>query len=54
MKYKLEVQDDRGFKNTLEFEADYIGDVVENFELFLRGSGFHQDSIRDYLHRDSE
>ena len=40
------------FKNTLEIEADYIGDVVENFELFLRGSGFHQGNIDEFLTKD--
>ena len=40
------------FKNTLEVEADYIGDVVENFELFLKGSGFHSDNIEEFLKKD--
>ena len=40
------------FKNTLEVEADYIGDVVENFELFLKGTGFHSDKIEEFLKKD--
>lgn len=40
------------FRNTLEFECEYIGDVVENFELFLRGTGFHQGNIGEYLTKD--
>lgn len=40
------------FKNTLEVEADYIGDVVENFELFLKGTGFHYGNIEEYFKKD--
>lgn len=40
------------FKNTVEVEADYIGDVVESFELFLRGTGFHQGNIDEFLAKD--
>jgi len=28
------------FRNTLEFDADHIEDVIGNLELFLKGSGF--------------
>jgi hypothetical protein len=38
------------FKTVLEVEADHIGDVVENFELFLRGVGFHEGSIQELLY----
>ena len=38
------------FKNTLEVEADHISDVVENFELFLRGVGFHERNIEELLY----
>jgi hypothetical protein len=27
-------------KNTTEFEVDFLPEVLENFELFLRGAGF--------------
>lgn len=40
------------FRNTLEVEADYIGDVVENFELFLKGTGFHSGNIEEYFKKD--
>jgi hypothetical protein len=28
------------FSNTTEFDAELIGDVIGNFELFLKGAGF--------------
>jgi hypothetical protein len=28
-------------KTTHEFDVDYIGDVLENVDLFLRGAGFN-------------
>jgi hypothetical protein len=28
-------------KTTVEFEKEYLPDVLENFEMFLRGSGYH-------------
>ena len=36
-------------KTTHEFEVDYIGDVLENVELFLRGVGFNQNGTLDYV-----
>lgn len=36
-------------KNTMEFEVDHIGDVVEYFEQFLRGSGYHFDGKLDFI-----
>ena len=52
MKFTFTSQSDNSplFKNTLEFECEYIGDVVENFELFLRGTGFHQGNIEELLY----
>lgn len=53
MKYTFKCElDDPPFSVEMKCEHDYIGDVVENFELFLRGVGFHQGSINDYLHKD--
>ena len=43
-------QTTKPFKNTLEVEVDHISDVVENFELFLRGLGFHEENINNYLY----
>ena len=40
------------FKNTLEVEADYIGDVIKNFELFLKGTGFHSGNIQEFFQKD--
>ena len=36
--------DNMGVVNTLEFEAEYLPDVVENLEIFLLGCGFVVES----------
>jgi hypothetical protein len=30
-----------GEKITTEFDKEHLSDIVENFEMFLRGAGFH-------------
>ena len=45
-KYKL-VMKELDFKNTLEFEADGLEDVVANMEIFLKGNGFFFDGALD-------
>jgi len=35
------------FKNTLEFEADGLEDVIANMEIFLKGNGFFFDGALD-------
>lgn len=35
------------FSNTLEFDAEMLPDVIGNFELFLKGSGFAFDGHVD-------
>lgn len=42
MKYTLTCEDNvtNNWKIASEFEADFIDDVIDNFELFLRGCGF--------------
>lgn len=39
-----------GSVNTLEFTADSITNVVDHFEQFLRGSGFHFEGHLDLCH----
>jgi hypothetical protein len=39
-------------KNTMEFEADQIGDVIVYFEQFLRGAGYHFDGYLDIVPHD--
>jgi len=36
-------------RTTHEFEVEYIGDVVQEFETFLRGSGFYFDGNLDFV-----
>jgi len=49
-RFSVEHTDDEGnltFGNTLEFTAEQLPDVVGNFELFLKGSGFAFDGHVD-------
>ena len=45
-KYKLQMKE-LDFKNTLEFEADGLEDVIANMEIFLKGNGFFFDGALD-------
>lgn len=33
--------DNEGLVNTLEFDADYLPNVLENLEIFLMGCGYY-------------
>ena len=55
MKYIFKQIDDiSGHKSetTLEFSADYLPDILEHFEMFLRGSGFHPSGTLDFVNYD--
>lgn len=58
MKYIFKQIDDISGSNavmTIEFNADTIYDVLEQFQFFLRGSGFHFDGNLDFVnHEDVE
>jgi len=41
-------------KHTTEFRADDLTTMLENFELFLRGAGFHFDGVLDVVKPDEE
>jgi hypothetical protein len=52
MKYIFKQIDDISGANavtTVEFNADTIPDILEHFEMFLRGSGFHPTGILDFV-----
>jgi hypothetical protein len=36
-------------ETTVEFSADYLPDILEQFEMFLRGSGFHFSGTLDFV-----
>ena len=36
-------------KTTVEFEKEFLPEVLENFENFLRGSGYHFDGTLDFV-----
>lgn len=40
--------------NTQEFTAVTINDVLENFEMFLRGAGYTIDGVIDIVPHDDE
>ena len=39
-------------ETTIEFSADYLPDILEHFEMFLRGSGFHPSGTLDFVNYD--
>jgi hypothetical protein len=55
MKYIFKQIDDiSGHKSetTLEFSADSLPDILEHFEMFIRGSGFHPSGTLDFVNYD--
>jgi len=52
MKYVFKQIDDISGANavtTIEFSADSLPDILEHFEMFLRGSGFHPTGTLDFV-----
>lgn len=52
MKYVFKQIDDISGSNavtTVEFSADYIGDILEQFQMFIRGCGFYVDGTLDFV-----
>ena len=52
MKYIFKQIDDisgRNAETTIEFSTDTLPDVLEHFEMFLRGSGFHPSGTLDFV-----
>ena len=52
MKYIFKQIDDISGANavtTIEFSADYLPDILEHVEMFLRGSGFHPTGTLDFV-----
>lgn len=41
-------------KITVEFEADTLSKVLENFEFFLSGAGFHNEGYLDFVSDDEQ
>ena len=41
-------------KHTTEFRADDLTTMLENFEMFLRGAGFHFDGVIDVVNPDAD
>ena len=39
-------------ETTIEFDADYLPDILQHFEMFLRGSGFHASGTLDFVGED--
>ena len=52
MKYVFKQIDDISGANavtTIEFSADYLPDILEHFEMFIRGSGFHPSGNLEFV-----
>jgi len=57
MKYILKQIDDISGANavtTIEFSADYLPDILEHVEMFLRGSGFIVSGKLDFVDYEDE
>ena len=57
MKYIFKQIDDISGHNaetTIEFSADSLPDILEHFEMFIRGSGFHPTGILDFVDEEDE
>ena len=55
MKYIFKQVDNISGSNavtSIEFDADYLPDILEHFEMFLRGSGFHPSGTLDFVDDD--
>ena len=55
MKYIFKQVDDISGANavtTIEFSADTLPSILEHFEMFLRGSGFHPSGTLDFVDED--
>jgi hypothetical protein len=52
MKYTFKQIDNisgRNAETTVEFSADSLTDILQHFEMFLRGSGFHPSGTLDFV-----
>jgi len=52
MKYIFKQIDDisrNSAETTVEFSADTLSDILQHFEMFIRGSGFHPTGTLDYV-----
>lgn len=47
-------ENDIASKHTTEFSADDLTTMLENFEMFLHGAGFHFDGVIDVVKPDDE
>ena len=57
MKYIFKQIDDISGHNaetTVEFSAEYLPDILQHFEMFLRGSGFHQSGALEFVDYEDE
>jgi hypothetical protein len=55
MKYIFKQVDDISGHNaetTIEFSADTLPDVLEHFEMFIRGCGFHPSGTLEYVNEE--
>ena len=41
-------------ETTVEFYADSLPDILEQFEMFIRGSGFHPSGTLEYVDYEDE
>jgi hypothetical protein len=53
-KFTFIAEHSTGEKVTTEFDKEHISDVVGNFEMFLRGAGFHFSGNLEFVEEEYE
>ena len=48
-KFTFTCEHDSNHKSTMEYEAEFLQDVVSEFELFLRGCGYYFSGNLDFV-----
>lgn len=53
-KFTFTCEHDSNHKSTMEYEAEFLQDVVSEFELFLRGCGYYFDGNLEFVTEEKE
>ena len=43
----------RNAETTFEFSTDSLNDILDQFQMFLRGSGFYPSGVLDFVDEDA-
>ena len=56
-RFSVDTEDNDGrtiFSNTTEFDAEFLPDIIGNFELFLKGAGFELGGHVDIIDEEED